>query len=365
MKTLLFLILVLVFACGEANDPAKFYSAGNYEIVNEINTSGDVQGIFVNDSLMLVAQKLSGVSVYDKTSLKLLKHVGGDAFRFSAVGVSLEDTFVVSTCGTFGIQAIPFGPHFAKDTVEITSNDIVRLEFTDANGYPKPSIGEVSVRRHKQFFTFNNTTEKLPFAFIASGERGLIIRRFELGNFTTEVVSEINLSGNTTGLKIFGDSLVFTVNEETGLQIISTVYDSLNWVFNIEKLGSVGTKGDAGKLALSSDAKYAFIANGKEGIAIVNCSNRNEPKLVKNIETGGTTKDIFLDEAENILVVANNTEGLFIYDVTDKEEPELVSVFKFSSPYGYDYEVLGVTIHDGLIYAALNKGGIRIIRKKS
>ncbi|MCC7430167.1 hypothetical protein IT568_04920 [bacterium] len=363
MKKLSFLVLILVFACGEANDPAKFYSAGNYEIVNEIKTSGDAQGVFVNDSLMLVAQKLSGVSVYDKTSLKLLKHVGGDAFRFSANGVSVQDTFVVVTCGTFGIQAIPFGQHFAKDTVEITSNDIIRLEFTDANGFPKPSIGEVEVRLHKQFFTFNNTTEKLPFAFIASGERGLIIRRFELANFTTEVVTEVNLSGNTTSVKTFGDSLVFTVNEETGLQIISTVYDSLNWIFNTQKLGSVSTEGDAEKLVLSPEAKYAFVANGKEGIAVVNCSNRNEPKLVKNIETGGTAKDIALEG--DVLAVANSTEGLFIYDVTEKEEPELVSVFKFPSPYGYDYEVLGVTIHDGLIYASLNKGGIRIIRKKS
>ncbi len=89
MKNLLILFSIVfsIWACGDAEEPVSYALENDYEVAYEINTTGDAQHVYVNDSLMLVAQGRGGFSVWNaenitSTKPSLIKNVGGDLFRY-------------------------------------------------------------------------------------------------------------------------------------------------------------------------------------------------------------------------------------------------------------------------------------------
>lgn len=404
MKNLLILfsIVLLIWSCGEAEEPISFRLENEYEVAYEIETLGDAKHVYVNDSLMLIAQGRGGFSVWDtknisSTKPSLIKNVGGDLFRYVNNRITLVrdtlaflvynpqtqeydvfsekgETFVVASAQTFGLEAVPLDACCLNDTttIEFTESDYnsSRIEFSAGpTGFPKPIIYDVFTKTMTK--TFSDSLifppELFTYAFIAAGEKGVIIRDFNLINNAVSKIWEIQLSGHTEGIRLVGDSLIYCVNEEAGFQIVSAVldYDSTSSEHNFRTnvYGGVDTDGAATKLVVANEGKYAYIADGNSGVAIIRVDNINTPQLVKSILTGDTAQDIAIDEANNKIFVANDNEGLFIYDILDRENPVLTDRFQFG-PLGNEYKVVSVTFHKGLVFAAVGNGGVKILRRK-
>lgn len=402
MKNLIFLLFIVltIWACGDAEEPVSYELENEYEVAYELATTGDAQHVYVNDSLMLVAQGRGGFSVWNTENISsskpsLIKNVGGDLFRYVNNRITLVrdtvallvynqqtqeydvfseqgETFVVASALSFGLEAVPLEACCLNDSIEYTEAEYnsSRIDFSAGpTGFPKPLIYDVFTKTITK--TFSDSLifppELFTYAFIAAGEKGVIIRDFNLINNAISKIWEIQLSGHTEGIKLVGDSLIYCANEEAGFQIASAVleYDSLTseHSFRTNVYGGVDTDGAATKLVVADEGKYVYIADEDGGVAIVRVDNINSPELVKSIFTDDSANDIAIDEANNKIFVANDDEGLFIYDISDRENPVLTDRFQFG-PSENEYKVVSVTFYKGLIFAAMENGGVKILRRK-
>ncbi len=84
-------------------------------------------------------------------------------------------------------------------------------------------------------------------------------------------------------------------------------------VFKPQIVSNVDTPDDAIGVALSSDGKYAFVADGG-GLRIVDVSDPQNPVIVSNVDTPGDANGVALSSDGKLTFVADGYAGLEIID---------------------------------------------------
>ncbi len=111
---------------------------------------------------------------------------------------------------------------------------------------------------------------------------------------------------------------------------------------------------DEDSLGLFVDDKYAYIANGKRGITVVDISNLKNPKIVKYIDLPKGAVDVFVTDR---YIYAVNMDGFYI---VDREAPETVIGYLST-----DGEAIGIHIRGNYGYIADSRNGLIVVDIKN
>ncbi|MGZ5486813.1 MAG: LVIVD repeat-containing protein [Nitrososphaeraceae archaeon] len=101
---------------------------------------------------------------------------------------------------------------------------------------------------------------------------------------------------------------------------------------------------------------YAYLANGNNGLAIVNIKDNKNPYLESQIDTTGYANAVFV--YNDIAYVADGESGLQIISIKDKSNPKIV--FSFDTK-GYSSDVF---VDEKNVYIADGENGLQIIPKE-
>lgn len=159
-----------------------------------------------------------------------------------------------------------------------------------------------------------------------------------------ESIAEYNLPGDTNGVAIDGN-YAYIADGNQGLQIVNIADPSiplLTWTCN--------TSGFAFDVAVSG--QHAFIADGDQGLQIVDIVAT--PTIISNYDTPGTAYDVFVD-GNLVFVTDYDGGGLQIINITDAANPALISAYDTSGHSG------GIDVVGDYAYLANLNIGLQII----
>jgi len=108
--------------------------------------------------------------------------------------------------------------------------------------------------------------------------------------------------------------------------ILDMIHQGKLPLFNLSAtLNSILTKGHANYVVLSSDGKKAYIADGKNGLVIIDVSNLTNLKQISSIDTAGDAFSVTLSKDEKTAYIADAYNGLVIVDINNSKEPKIIS----------------------------------------
>ena len=135
---------------------------------------------------------------------------------------------------------------------------------------------------------------------------------------------------------------------ESGIQISET--DKNNELISQKNF----LKGWSNGIFVSGD--FAYLANGNDGLAIVNVKDTENPYLESQIDTNGYANAVFV--YNDIAFVADGNSGLQIISIKDKANPEFLTNFDTK---GYASDIF---VDDKNVYIADGNNGLQIISKE-
>ena len=121
--------------------------------------------------------------------------------------------------------------------------------------------------------------------------------------------------------------------------------------FNLSLLNSFVT--NSGIYDFEVVGNYCYLANGYDGIKILDISDITNITLAGSYDTPGFARGIFVDN--NLAYVADKTSGLEIYDISNPSEIILVGTYNTG---GYAYEV---KVSGNFAYVCWDHSGLLII----
>ena len=175
------------------------------------------------------------------------------------------------------------------------------------------------------------------------------LRIFKL-TITNKAV-EFNLSGFIATPGRAADVCVFTENAyvadgENGLQIINIMDKTAP-----ELRSQVETPGTAAGVFV--DSGFTYIADGGEGLSVVDTGRPASPERLASVDTAGYAGDVFV--AGDFAYVADGDNGLVIIDVSKPVAPKLTGYIKTPGT------AEGVTVEGNFAYVADGHEGLAII----
>lgn len=94
------------------------------------------------------------------------------------------------------------------------------------------------------------------------------------------------------------------------------------------------TAGDAGNVVVSGS--YAYVADGANGLVILNVADPANPLLVKTVDTAGNASDVAVDG--NYAYVADGDNGLVIVNISNKASAAVVGTYVTNTVRGVDVQ---------------------------
>ncbi len=153
----------------------------------------------------------------------------------------------------------------------------------------------------------------------------------------------IKTTGEAHAVYVSGN-YAYIADGSEGLRIID-VSDPTN---PVEK-GFLDTSGDAKGVFVSGD--YAYVAEGSNGVEIINVTKPASPSFVHTIDTTDA-KGLYV--SGSYAYVADGISGLRVIDVSEKANPSLATNVGTS-------DASGIYVYDNYAYVADGSGGLRII----
>ncbi len=136
---------------------------------------------------------------------------------------------------------------------------------------------------------------------------------------------DVTLNGSiTTGTQIYNGTA--TLTGDTVLTADDNIAVFVPNYADPQLAGNFTTSGSAYDSALSSDGKYAFVADGGSGLQIIDVSNVAAPTPVGNLATDWAF-DVKLSSDGKYAFVADESSGLTIIDVSNVANPQQVGQY--------------------------------------
>jgi hypothetical protein len=290
-----------------------------------------------------VATELGGVEVFDvgdPAAPRLVAHYGSTD---RVVGLVLSDEYAYV---------------WSESGVEVfdVSNPVLpqRIGLLSTN----PLVNTVSVSGNYAYVGAGDGLEVFDVSDPASPSRvgGLP------GGFGRVIVSGDHLISRGDGLEIYelsdpsqprwvgsyrGDSSIFTINgfDVLGNHAFLCGYPAgdlhvvdLTRLANPQRVGSVDGIGEsATRGGVSISARHAFVADGIEGVRVIDLGDESNPVLLGSYDTAGSAEDVFVLGYHGF--VADWETGLLVLDVSDPARPESVATLALPAHSTGDPEV--------------------------
>jgi hypothetical protein len=192
------------------------------------------------------------------------------------------------------------------------------------------------------------------FIFCANDQFGL--QKIDITDKSNmQPVASYNTPADAVALDVSGnyiysvDNTVGNTPENEGLRIhqISTS----NKVALFTYKGFCATPGTANDI--QTDGDFAYVADGDQGLQIINISDKTSPEITGSYDTSGYACGIFLDA--NYAYVADGDQGISIFNITDTINPILTATIDTD---GYARKIF---VYEGYAYVAADDQGLIII----
>ena len=115
--------------------------------------------------------------------------------------------------------------------------------------------------------------------------------------------------------------------------------------------GGYNTAGYAQDVAVTGD--YAYVADNRNGLVIVDITDKSKPQRVGHYDTGDYAKDVTV--VGDYAYVADSRNGLIIVDITNKSDPQRAGYYYTSG------SARGVAVEGGYAYVAYGFNGLIIV----
>jgi hypothetical protein len=187
--------------------------------------------------------------------------------------------------------------------------------------------------------------------FVSDGFRGVHAIAFD--STTASIVSRIDTDGEAFSSVLDpSSSHLLVADGNNGLVVLDVTNPA-----SMSILSKISTGGFARKVIINNAADVAFVASEKS-LVIVNISSLASPLIVANHSVGDNANDVYLSQDQSKIFMAIDNTGVIILDVTNLQQPNVVS--SFNTP-GYSKAIL-VSESDGLIYVSDSFTGIRVFQ---
>ena len=148
------------------------------------------------------------------------------------------------------------------------------------------------------------------------------------------------------------DDYAYVADGEQGIVIINIIDKSNPFIS-----GNFNTSGNAKGIFV--DGNYAYVADEDEGLAIINISDKSFPLLAAYYDTEGSAENISI--FKNYAYVADGKNGLHVIDITDPDQPVAEKAWSYNSP-GFATDVIsGYITEDEESFAFIAGGASGII----
>lgn len=193
----------------------------------------------------------------------------------------------------------------------------------------------------------NTTTGGSDTNTTTGGNHGSTITLTKLGSYdTTGSVKDVTISKDGTK--------AYVADGNEGLLILD-----INDSANPAQLGLYDTYGNANKVVISSDETKAYIADGSDGLKIIDISDSTNPIKLGSYDTIYDTESVTLSDDNTKVYMADGDGGLRIIDITDSTNPTLVGSYSYG---GDDWTYSLVLSNNGTkAYIAEGDGGLKIV----
>ena len=118
------------------------------------------------------------------------------------------------------------------------------------------------------------------------------------------------------------------------------------------EIGSYDTPGEAQSLTIAGE--YVYVADGSDGMHVINIADPAHPVLAGSLDTSGYTQGVTIEGAYAYL--ADGSAGLVVVNIADPANPVIAGAY--DTP-GYAW---GVGVADEIVYVADANGGLAILR---
>jgi hypothetical protein len=266
--------------------------------------------------------------------------VGGQGLRVIDISNPGQPT-EVGALGMPGVAvAVVVLPPFAYVAVGSPFNTVPgvqpgSLRLVDISNPSRPA--EVGAYRPPGSSDVQGVAVRLPYAYIAAGDRGLRVVDVSTPNAPTEVGSYDTL-GNAEGIAVDGRH-AYVADGARGLRVLDIANPA-----SPTEIGFYDTPGYAQSVAVASP--YAYVADRESGLRIINVSNPVQPIEVGFLDTPGVALGAAV--LGPTAYVVDYGGGVRLVDISNPAHPAELSADPYS-PQGYP-----VTYANGIAVAGPN-----------
>jgi|Deesub1362A_J573_1020465.scaffolds.fasta_scaffold00121_3 hypothetical protein len=323
-KITIFIILFLA-SCKTPSEPQK---EREFKLITEYHLSGYAQGLFLEDSLLFVADGQGGLVILDISYLPdSMKFISQKETGYNAVSVCVKDSFAF----------IGFN--------DVNRKGIWVYKISDLSN-PEWITGDEGLAYAYDVWLPSQDTNYL---YIASGYWYYIEDLSGLPYYLS-FAKRYHPPGKARG--IFADSnYVYLACEQMGVVIYPALVPE---VPDSEAIVSwMDTPNNARDLVVKNNK--IFVADGYGGLVIIDIIDIENPFIISSIDLSGYAQKLEVDG--NKVYIACGNEGVFGIDLSDVYNPEIFAVFKAS--YIYD-----VKVNEDYIFVADRDRGIIVLSKE-
>ncbi len=296
---------------------------------NAYNTDGRALGVTISadgDSAYVADRSaLLVFDIADKNATPILKHAV--ATERDAYSIALNEAVLYVANGAVGLQVYDI-----SDPLKAP----VLINTIDTSGLAKNMRIDGDV------------------LLVADGTSGLTI--YDISDPTNPlIISEFNTVGDATDLAILGNDVV-VADGYGGLSVLD-ISDLENPILK----GYVVTIGSGSAIHIDTATDTAYIADYYNGLVIINISNPLAPKIKGHfpIEGDGYFRgcfDMFVEKP--YAYIANGKQGLRIIDISDSTNLQQISLTPLTSR---SWPARGIDKQGQYVYLAADEGGIIIV----
>jgi len=272
----------------------------------------------------------------NKTSLEIASLVSGESHTFTikainndgaSKSVSIEGGVnildLLKEISSYDTEADVLGLVISNDKTKayvstMFTGNVEVIDISDPSNPKKINSIDITLNENyiKDIVIFNNENQ----FYCSTYEDGLIFY-------------DINTNEKKT-LNIYGPHFIlskdktkaYVADGSNGLVILDVSDPS-----NPKKISSFEMVDDAVNATISSDETKVFVADGDDGLVIIDVSDPSNPKKISSFETENDASNITLSNNETKAFVSNGSKGIIILDVSDPSNPKEIGSYDIAN----------------------------------
>ena len=261
----------------------------NMSIVSFYDTPGLAEQVKVNGEIAFIADCYSGLQIVDINNPLIPPLINRIQTYNKANGIDINDNYLYICDGYAGLNIV----------------DISDLQNPEICGfYPINGLGDA------------NTVDILnDIAYFCTGYPICSVKFIDVSDPQNPyLLDEYLNTGMWSTVGCVNNSYAFVGSDNANLLI----FDETDLISEYFAIGEI--------YGLTATEQFCFLAEGENGIEIVDISNVNNPTLSGNFDTNGFAHNIAFNN--NMIFISDGEEGIQIIDVSEPQNPIQITTLK-------------------------------------